>query len=352
MRNFAKLGLGILLSTSTVAMASFRMPVFSFELLKTQSVGNWFGQNIVFRNERGDERERPIWVLAGDSLSSGWANSSSMMVRYQKAFRHRLPVPMSVADLFQHLPHASTTWYAGTDYDYGVFGFLDPEWALAHSFRRHPKWVLLATAFAGAKMLPEFSPSGADKGRDPMKLIQDLKHPERVKLFTMSLGANDTCDAIDSHRYQSQIEAKLVQIRNRYRASEPVYAVWKVPEVEKIWAKISRTLNALPERTEGERVAKARVKEYCQKAWQRFCPAVFTNPAAVARSRSNFNRLYAKHFGNTFDSRIDDMQKFSSTQLLNMLSADCFHPSLNGHRWVRDQMKVYLSKKGLPGRFD
>jgi hypothetical protein len=105
------------------------MPVFATELLKTASVANLFGQNFIFKNEDPQAQSRPIWILAGDSLSSGWANKDSLLELYQTASRRPLQRAGSAFDLLQHLPSSATTWFAGSSFHYGVFGFLSPEWA-------------------------------------------------------------------------------------------------------------------------------------------------------------------------------------------------------------------------------
>lgn len=330
------------------AQASLRMPVFATELLKTASVANLFGQNFIFKNEDPQAQSRPIWILAGDSLSSGWANKDSLLELYQTASRRPLQRAGSAFDLLQHLPSSATTWFAGSSFHYGVFGFLSPEWANRPDPNVYPEWVLVATSYAGAVLMPEYSKN--TDAKDPVQLIKEVENPERAHLLTMSIGANDTCQGIDSVRYQSQVEAKLKGLKNHFRSRKMDYAFWRVPEVENVHSRIMKVLQALPERNSSEINAKNRLINYCDTAWRRYCPAVFENPAGIQRNRNNLNRLYAKYFGPTFDAGIDHLNDFSNQEVMFMLSSDCFHPSRSGHKWISDRMSRYLRAKGVAFR--
>src|SRR5437762_1116764 len=59
-------------------------------------------QQKFFSHEGSAEQMRPIWLHAGDSLSSAWASGSILRERLAEAEEHKLP---REGDLFRDLLH-------------------------------------------------------------------------------------------------------------------------------------------------------------------------------------------------------------------------------------------------------
>jgi lysophospholipase L1-like esterase len=338
-----KIGVISLSIFSFLSQASLRSPAFSDELVKTFSAGIVDDQDDLISKD--GSVSRPVWLMAGDSLSSGWANHSNLYQRYRSAFDSSLPGIMSLPEIFNSRPKPSYTWYAGSQLDYGIFGFLNPKWLWQ---KVKPSWILVATALAGAELLPEkriYDKSLFTSSIDAVEEIEKFHYGNRVMLLTLSIGSNDICKGVDAVKYQNEVESKLYRIRAHLNPRTS-FVVWKVPQIDQVYGNIMRALSSLPQKTKEEAKAKNAVVQYCYDAWKYYCPAIFTDMPRLYRSRNNFNRLYLKYFGSLFDSRVDD-SKLSNSELLNLVSSDCFHPSPNGHQFVRNNMKAYLKKIGF-----
>ncbi|NCN26710.1 hypothetical protein GW915_03975 [bacterium] len=341
------------------AKALLRTASFPWTLTQTHSAANWFAQNQVFRNEQGAERKRPMWILAGDSISASWSNSGDLGQRYESAFLDDLPIPNTIKDLLTHIPSSKLTWYSGSANHYGVFGFLDPDWAESKSkLFKKPSWVVLATAFAGATLMPELeskTPFAREVSRhgiggmldyDTVSLLKKLEQKNRAELLTFSLGGNDVCDGLNVANNEGAIRQKLREMKNLFDLKKVEIVPWKIPQVDEVYANLRLTLASLPERNRDEQTAKARVMNYCKASWEAYCPAV-ANPQVLREQIVLFNRIYKEEFGDVFDAGIAFEKRADSKEVFEKVSRDCFHPSKNMQATLTARLDRYLADRGF-----
>jgi lysophospholipase L1-like esterase len=299
---------------SSLPCQAFRTAIFSPELRSRTAV--WLDQDRIFDAERGNETARPIWVHSGDSLASAWADQHTLREKLARAETEELPSPGSIADIFSELPSPRFTWYAGSDFNYGLLGDLDRQGL--------GPWVVLSSALAGARLTPL-------RGEDALNV--KIKHPERVRLVTLSLGGNDLCQELDP----AQDSSTLDRIR-AYKAgfsAQAHYVAWAVPDLAKLQQSIAARIAKLPPTPGRERLA-----SYCHDMWfENMCPALKTTSAAVLNERrARLNKVLEQEFGALFDPYAN----VAGHDPLDLMGGDCFHPSRLTEKALSEALAKFL----------
>ncbi len=295
---------------------AFRTAVFAPEI--HQQSAFVLDQNRLFKNETSLEKLRPIWVHAGDSLSSGWGNKSSLRAQLEKAHTQALPEPKSLADISTHLPSIEHSWYAGRALDFGLLGFLQ---------KQNQQWLVVSTALAGATLQNTAS-------EDVLDLLEQVQEKNRVQLVTLSLGGNDVCDGLAPA--QSRYE-KLSRIKKQF-SKNTKWFVWDLMNPVTAHESLTHEIQNLP-----DSIAKTRLQNYCAQAWQKaYCPSAVHAPQKALHIRQQIRTEYKKIFGDTlFQSEV--ILK-SGHSLLDLISTDCFHPSKLAQSLLLQELKKEFSK--------
>lgn len=283
----------------------------------------------IFANENPAEQKRPIWILGGDSLSAAWANGSTLAERLEsdaidegldelnKAEKYG-----DMADNIEHGPQANKTWYAGSSNDGGVLERLN--------LLRNEDWLIVATALTGVNFLPQ-----KPAERDPIKMIEEVDHPERVRLVSFSLGSNDICGGVNPAANPKLLREKLQKMKSRFSA-DTTFAVWDLPDYAAYRAYILNAVKTAPSSPRQAKLAK-----YCQLQWDQYrCSFAHENPKDTLRFRDETRKILSEVFGELFsmDTR--------SLEPLKALAADCFHPSRELQKLIADQFYAFIYKQG------
>ena len=279
----------------------------------------WRDQDRIFNKENAVEAQRPIWIHAGDSIATAWGTRATLKERIQVAEFNELPVPGQIQDLLQHFPKASETWYAGSQIDFGLFGWLQRT--------THRDWLIVSTALAGAKL--------GKPSEDPLSFITQVKNPNRVKLLTFSLGSNDECDDLDPAHDPVAFEKRLQVVKDFLPPNTPIVA-WDLPDIQTIKDSILKELDALP-----DSIGKRRMISYCKRSWDvAFCPAASAQTREhVAAIRKSITDSYKKVFGNLYDP----FTLATDGDLLDHVAGDCFHPSRLVQKTFTEGLERHLS---------
>jgi hypothetical protein len=222
-----------------------------------------------------------------------------------------------------HTPNASETWYAGSNLQDGLLGWLERQ--------TEKEWVIFSTAIAGSRFIDDrFRPIDALLSVDPEEV-------HRVKLLTFSLGGNDLCRGTNPTSDTESFAKTLEQIQATY--PEAVIVPWKVPDVVEVRDSIFARLNSLP-----ASLARDRVIQYCRQAWNvTNCPAIVGDGAANAvKEQKEMNRLLEERFGTLFDPFAFALEA-NNQEFFNLISGDCFHPSRNAQAIFVDQLSEILN---------
>lgn len=281
----------------------------------------------LFANENADEQKRPIWILGGDSLSAAWANGGSLFDRLQS---NEVDVGLDelikaekygdAKDNLEHGPQAYTTWYAGSANDGGVFERLN--------ILTRQDWLIVATALTGVNFLPQRSVE-----RDPIRMIEEVSHPERVRLVSFSLGSNDICGGVNPAADPDFLREKLKKMKARF-SPETTFVAWDLPDYA---AYRSYILNAV--KTAPPSKQQAKLAKYCELQWDQYRCNFARNKKAL-QFRNETRKILTEVFGELFtmDTR--------SLEPLKALAADCFHPSRELQKVIADQFFAFIHEHG------
>lgn len=280
---------------------------------------------VVWQNQqRVENRPGMIWVHAGDSLASGWATRSSLRERLAEAETQEIAAAGSLDDLPNHIPSTKYTWYAGTEIGLGFLGVLDKLFP--------PEATLVSTALAGATLTP--------KGReDALGLLLQINETQRVNVVTLSLGSNDACQNLDPNA-DGKLHDRLRLVK-AHMPSRTRWLVWDVVDVATVYAAVRDRLNALPDSP-----GKRRMVAYCSDSWTKLnCPIARDNPARASEIREQIRTAYREAFGEI----VDFSAIFAGRDLLDVMAADCFHPSRSSQPIIVQALENALTAKPLPG---
>ena len=281
-------------------------------------VAVWLDQDRILNTENANDKNRPIWVQSGDSLASSWSNQVTLRERLAQAQSKTIPMPGTMDDMQDNIPSYRFTWFAGSDFGFGFLG------ALEHSTEQ--QWVVISTALAGARM-------SVVNGEDPLSLPLSVKQPERVKLFTMSLGGNDICQGRDPMAAKENSAAKMDSLNQKFPNARKI--VWKVPPLLNIRTAVFAALNALPPSP-----ARDQMLTYCKASWDNwFCAPANTQSDWTASKSAEINTLLETKFGTLYDP----YEALVGMSPLDLMSQDCFHPSrLSEQKISEDLARKYL----------
>ena len=312
----------LLLSSEVFA---FRNAIFAVSLKPRTTL--WYDQDRIFTAETESEKERPIWVHGGDSVGVGWGTQITLGERLAMAEAGEIPEAGTLRDLVSHYPSARYTWYAGSEINFGLLGFLERELSIP--------WVVVSSALAGAK-LSAISANALD-------LMMQTQHPERVKLLTFSMGGNDVCENLDPARDPAEFQKKLSRLTKTFPLSTQIVP-FDVPDMLEIRNLIMSRLEKLPD-TPG----KEKILSYCRKMWDEInCPALVQQPPErISGIRNRIRSSYIHEWGALFDPFSTTTQE---TNVLEYVSGDCFHPSRNSQTVIRDLLQQYLKSRNFPQR--
>jgi lysophospholipase L1-like esterase len=282
----------------------------------------WVDQNRVFSTETSADQKRPIWIHAGDSIATSWGNADTLADALKKAESSELPQPGTVPDLFSHLPDPDQTWYAGEQLARGgLFQFLES--------RSNQEWVLISTALAGSML--------SQNKMNPLKLPLEVKNLERVKLVTFSIGGNDICSDLNPFLKRETDPSRLLFELKNSLPKDTVFAALKIPPVSQMYQTISAQLEALPESP-----SKRKLQNYCKQMWEEIsCPALKNGDEKVSSLR---NKIISS-FENAGVKMIDLDRGMATTNVLDLLSSDCFHPSRKTQRAIFDATAKVLDRE-------
>jgi lysophospholipase L1-like esterase len=303
---------GLAFSLLSLEAGAFRTALFD-PSLQNRAV---FWQN----QKRLLDQPGVLWLHAGDSLASGWATRSTLRERFEEAAKGELPTPGTLADLQSHIPSAKYTWYAGTEIGLGFLGFLD---------KLLPQGVsVVSTALAGATITV--------KGReDALGLLLQIDETQRVELVTLSLGSNDACQGLDPTT-DGTLRSKLRLVRSHMPARTH-WLVWDVIDVPAVYQAAMERIDTLP-----DSLAKERLRAYCDASWSLVnCPAAKDDPTKAREIRERIRSIYREVFGDL----VEPTPVFANRDPLDVMSADCFHPSRLSQPIIAEMMRdAYVTR--------
>lgn len=308
------------LSALPLRTAVFTPEIYLHQGAVLRDQGNFFSA------EKGTEKDRPVWLLGGDSLSTGWANGSSLRERLLTV-DDDVAITESIAgnrrlDVMRNGPVADWTWYAGQKIQDNVLTNLD-------QLSGQP-WVILASALAGIYMTPLPNISFRE---DPLAMMESVQVPARVRLVTFSLGSNDLCTDHDPNGPQKDLALRLEKLQKTL-GSQATYAIWDLPDYAAYRDLIQSRLAQLPAST-----ARDRMMQYCKVQWDvHQCPAAKKPETEVRRQQTR--EILRAQFGELF---FPDTTPFD---LLDIVAGDCFHFSRTFHAEVAEQFFAFIMKKG------
>ncbi len=325
---------------------AYRTAIFD-ESIKNRAVV-WQDQKNIFTKETPKEKERPIWLHAGDSIATSYANQQTLKERLARAEEGPLSEPNTIEDYSAHFPSPRFTWYAGTEIgvafegselsvtSLGLLGWLDAKLSLATQ-GVHKEWVLLSTALAGSYLSP------FERDND-LKAILQVKEPERVKLLSMSLGGNDLCASIDPLKDEQSVQEKggVPLLRKKLQEIKAYFpnaklVAWDIPNLKEVRDNLFVALSNLPA-SQG----KERLQAYCMQQWtETSCPAFAKDKEGIhmEQTRKSITNALTEEWGATLDVVGDASKKIEP---LDMIAADCFHPSRLAQKYFAEAMAKFI----------
>jgi lysophospholipase L1-like esterase len=235
-------------------------------------------------------------------MATAWSNQTTLRERLTRAESEALPAPGDFADLMTSLPSAQYTWYSGTRLGGGLLAYLD---------HASGPWVVLSSALVGLRFTPA-------NNEDPLSLRVGALAP-RVKLVTLSLGGNDLCQDEDPAG-APDFKKRLTEFKQQF-APSTAFVVWQPPQVAEVAATILKRIDALPP-TPG----RDKLRAYCQTVWTTFsCSALSASASQIDSRHARLVQMLNDVFGPLFDPYAVGLQ--SLTDPLDLIAADCFHPS-------------------------
>src|SRR5687767_12688930 len=101
MQSVIRVSLVALIFLSDPARA-VRTAVFPEEIRPRAAV--WLDEARILSNETAVQSTRPVWVHAGDSLSTAWGNKHTLREKWQSAQTQEIPEAGSMEDIFSEIP--------------------------------------------------------------------------------------------------------------------------------------------------------------------------------------------------------------------------------------------------------
>jgi hypothetical protein len=297
---------------------------------KSSQVVHWRDSESYFSQENSEKKDLPLWIHLGDSISTGWATTTTLAERVEREKSNPELEKSQLKVIEESLPKDENSWFAGKNFDFGIFGFLER--------KTQKSWIVYTAARSGALLNDSF--------RDAITTgFVPKREAHRAKLVTLSIGSNDLC--LDRDPFSKALENKdTPSTKKKLQELKEFYPNAKF--VVFTPAPLADLKNAIFNKLSSENLSDSAVGKSCHAFYTQFCPAVLTTEGQknLEVYRNRMIKQFQEIFGDLFDPLGKDLDD-ASINIFDFISSDCFHPSKHLHKQIYERMVDFLDKNPL-----